>query len=744
MGADINNQEFLKAIFGDEWVGAHVTSFYEDPGAIPEGDRGRCWAGGRAERWHFEDGENHYFTISLFHKTEGGKAARRKALFDACFVIVADDVCEKLPRDRVEMLPEPSYKMLTSAGSEQWGWILEKPCEDRGVVEALLDGLVAKGLAPDGTDPGMRGVTRYVRLPEGTNTKKSRNNFKCELASWTPDKMYSVEELAQVFDIDLTPKEEVVADCVEMPDHPLWGAVTVTGHGADGWVRIDCPNAAAHTGGDASGAAVRILAGGDIQVKCHHGHCAGLTGAKVASLLKIGGEVDRYQRRLAREGAVALAEKLGLHGGDDDEAEVVEKVIDPKRYIFVAERNKFWDCKTRQLISTVGIDNRYLSVYPRKKGKGASEMLLEGLGLEDEADGLCWEPVGWKRPTRSEVLCKVEGRTLINEWTGLSVVPDLGLPDPDMWLAHAEYLLPDAQERAVVLDYLACIVQRIDVKPDYWIVHRGGFGVGKDLFYSALMHGLGDDIARTVHIDKLLDGWGDYIRGLKFAAIEEVDKAQDKKVANAMKVICASGASRYRTLNLKGGAVLRQRDCMGGVLMSNKRHCLAVEEGDRRYFVVDSYMPAKGDAYYKALSDWYRQGGYEQVMGYLGRRDISAFNPHQLPFRTEGLEDLVRGGKYDYEKNMEEMAADRIGIFSRDWFSKMELRTFAKQCQWKCGINGLEESVQNVGYVFVEVQKMIEGKKTKLGRFWVRQELVEGRSISELYDHMLGVMGTQK
>lgn len=27
-----------------------------------------------------------------------------------------------------------------------------------------------------------------------------------------------------------------------------------------------------------------------------------------------------------------------------------------------------------------------------------------------------------------------------------------------------------------------------------------------------------------------------------------------------------------------GGAVVRQRDCLGGVLMSNKRHCLAVEE----------------------------------------------------------------------------------------------------------------------------------------------------------------------
>jgi hypothetical protein len=178
--------------------------------------------------------------------------------------------------------------------------------------------------------------------------------------------------------------------------------------------------------------------------------------------------------------------------------------------------------------------------------------------------------------------------------------------------------------------------------------------------------------------------------------------------------------------------------------MSNKRHCLAVEDGDRRYFVVDSYVTPRGDAYYQELADWYRQGGNEQVMGYLGRRDISAFNPHRLPFRTEGLEDLVRGGKFDYEKNMEEMAADRMGVFAKDWFTKLELRTFAKQCQWKCGINGLEDAVQNVGYEFVQVQKKIDGQVNKLGRFWVRQEVAEGKSISELYDLILGGLGSQK
>ena len=64
----IANRQFLQAIFGDEWSTAHVTSFFDDPGAIDQDRRGICWAGGEAGSWGFEDGENQYFTISLFNK----------------------------------------------------------------------------------------------------------------------------------------------------------------------------------------------------------------------------------------------------------------------------------------------------------------------------------------------------------------------------------------------------------------------------------------------------------------------------------------------------------------------------------------------------------------------------------------------------------------------------------------------------------------------------------------------------
>ena len=177
---NINNETFLEAVFGDEWGQAHVTAFENDPSNIHQEFRAACWSGGYAKNRlaRFSPAENQYFTISLFESDEDGTARRRKSLFDACFVIVADDVAEKIPVEQAKKLPLPSYKMLSSMGSEQWGWILTEAVEDADQVNNLLDGLVAKGLAPDGTDPGMKGVTRYVRLPEGCNTKAKRSRRK--------------------------------------------------------------------------------------------------------------------------------------------------------------------------------------------------------------------------------------------------------------------------------------------------------------------------------------------------------------------------------------------------------------------------------------------------------------------------------------------------------------------------------------------------------------------------------------
>lgn len=293
----VDNETFLRAIFGDAFSQAHVTSFREDPGNIPNGMQGRCWAGGSFGELPLLTDSNQFYTVSLFNKGEDGRSRRRKAEFVACYVIGLDDVREKLPISQVERLPPPSIVLKSSLDSEQWLYLLQVPETSASRVDKLHDGLIASGMAPDSKDPGQKGVTRYLRLPEGVNTKAKRvlaNGGippKCKILQWSPNRKYALEDLAAPFGVDLSGAEldskQVCAKTVS--DHPLLltEAVSVRRECSPGTFDITCPWVAEHTGADDSGTAMFTNLDGSIGFKCHHGNCHDRTGGDLLSYIEV-------------------------------------------------------------------------------------------------------------------------------------------------------------------------------------------------------------------------------------------------------------------------------------------------------------------------------------------------------------------------------------------------------------------------------------------------------------------------
>jgi hypothetical protein len=404
------------------------------------------------------------------------------------------------------------------------------------------------------------------------------------------------------------------------------------------------------------------------------------------------------------------------------------------RYIYLAPENRFFDTETGLLISPAGLDNRHLATFPRVRGKMmCSEALLSTMDKAiSEADGLSWVPCGMRKPDRENLVIDLEGRRMINTWSGFALDPVAG--DVSLWLDHAKYLIPDDREREVVLDYMACIVQRVADKPAFFIGHRGAHRTGKDLFYKPLMQALGFRIARAVEIDNIIQGWGDYVNELKFVVVTEVDKAQDKKVANSMKTIAAPTASGYRVLNMKGKGVVTQLDCMGGVMMSNKRHFIAIEQGDKRYFVVDSWVDPKPESYYKVIDSWYKHdNGYAKVLSYLLKRDISKFNHNQLPYMTAGALEMVQAGKYDYEQDLEEMINDRLPPFHSAWATAKEVKKIVKENGLRCGNNGLDDALRALGWFKFRGQKKVDGEVLSTQTYYTNK-LASDAKAGEAYD----------
>lgn len=291
----LSNSDFIQALFKDDAPFCHVTDFTHDPGNIPTDQHLIAWKGDWFSRYHMTAGSNQYFTISIFNPDEKGTARRRKALFLRTRVIVLDDVKEKLSMDAVSLLPTPSWVLETSLGSEQWGYILTEPCHDRGRVENLLDGLVANGLAPDGKDPGMKGATRYVRLPEGYNTKESKmidgKPFNCRMTEWHPERTTTLEALAAPFhvNLDVVRRESRTDGAADIPDHPLLHIpeiINVKEVRSNGRFDITCPWVDEHTGDDDSGTAIFTNDDGSIGFKCHHGGCAERTAKDLTRFIE--------------------------------------------------------------------------------------------------------------------------------------------------------------------------------------------------------------------------------------------------------------------------------------------------------------------------------------------------------------------------------------------------------------------------------------------------------------------------
>lgn len=313
---NISNVEFLTQVFGPYWQSAHVTAFPDDPLAVSKERRGICWGGGwaRDRLGAFSPEENQYFTVSLFSPFDdpdrGQRAARRKELFLATYVIVVDDVHEKVPAERAQRLPYPSYRLETSPGNEQWGYLLSAPSWSRDEVDNLLDGLISQGLNPDGTDPGMKGVTRYVRLPEGSNTKTKYveqlgHPFKCRMLEWRPDLRYTLADLAKGYGVDLYQRREHAPSremAVADDAHPVLhaashGLIQITGSDGRGKHDIVCPWVHEHSGQDESGTVIFTNKDGSFGFDCKHGHCADRGAKDVVRYVddKWPGFADYYQ-----------------------------------------------------------------------------------------------------------------------------------------------------------------------------------------------------------------------------------------------------------------------------------------------------------------------------------------------------------------------------------------------------------------------------------------------------------------
>lgn len=255
------NPDFLAAVHHTLPEGARpgVASFPGNPNKPPKGAWLTHPAGGK-----LPDEANNYFTLSSYYNDLSGDFKRTKNTFAALSAIFLDDVGTKVDADRVTL--EPSWRIETSPGNFQLGYILSEPLVDAPTADRLMNAVIAAGLC----DKGAGGPTaRLVRLPVGYNGKADPP-FTCRLVAWDPQRRFSVDELVAGFGLELPaagrPKRDrppatpifrpVAGDDVYHPapdSNPVIAALQAKGlykqPQGNGRHDVTCPWLTEHTGG---------------------------------------------------------------------------------------------------------------------------------------------------------------------------------------------------------------------------------------------------------------------------------------------------------------------------------------------------------------------------------------------------------------------------------------------------------------------------------------------------------------
>ena len=593
--------------------------------------------------------------------------------------MVLDDVGDPEKAPNVPPL-EPTWKIETSPGSFQWGYVFsEQPtkAEFSAAIRAIADAGY--------TDPGACNAVRNFRIPGSINLKPGRNNFAAQLREFKPERDFTLEQICAA--LNVTPGE---AEDAYRPirisddgtdDVMVWlsdNGMLLSKPNQEGWAGVICPNSAQHTDGNPEG---RYLPASRAYC-CLHSHCTELDSSVFLQWVADNGgpkHTPGLREELLAAAMESALSKLAPTPEYPDAAAAIVAEVERKelgrvekegwyeRFAYLQDDDAYFDMQERREISRGTFNAIFRHIGCNSiHGKRSKIEAATSFDEHRQAKG-ARSLVGLTYAPGESILCARDGLVYGNRWRDARPVAVAG--DVGPWLAHVERMIPDDRERAHVLDVMAFKVQNPNRKINHAVLHGGAPGAGKDTLWAPFLWAIGGDGLINVSLvrnEELTSQWG-YALETEVMVINELrqSEAKDRRaLENQLKPLIAAPPDML-PINRKGLHPYMALNRLFVLAYSNERVAINLPTEDRRWFVIWSDAGRMSPAESVGLWAWYKSGGMSRVAAWLHHRDVSAFNPGLPPMMTEAKAIMVEAGMSGAESFLVELMRARIGEFSK-------------------------------------------------------------------------------
>jgi hypothetical protein len=615
----------------------------------------------------------------ILDRFKDGKVSAAASYCERVAFMVLDDVGTKSKTPPLE----PTWKMETSPGNYQWGYTFaldDQPL--KGEFSAAIKAIAEAGY----TDGGAINPVRNFRLPGSLNLKPGRDNFKSTLIEFHPEREFSLKQICEA--LDVKPREADTAGLYRVrldddgrDDVLAWiyqrGEIIENANG-EGWFGIVCPNASEHSDGNPTGRYHPL----NRSYCCFHEHCGDWDSRRFLGwVAEQGGPKHEYGLRdelVARtmrqtydkisptEAFPDAAKKL-IAEVERKELARVEKSEWYKRFAYIQEDESFFDMVDRREISrsTFNALFRHISCQSIHNGRRIEASVC----FDENRQAMGARTlVSVTYSAGQDVLVTKDGLVYGNRWRDARP-HEYGTGDVSRWLEHAERMIPNEEEREHIFNMMAFKLQNPNIKINHAVLHGGDEGSGKDTFWAPFIWSVcGPDLRNRglVDNDSISSSWGYHLESeiLIINELKEPDARERRALANKLKPIIAAPPDTL-PINRKGLHPYDMVNRMFVLAFSNDPVPISLASQDRRWFCIWSHADRMNPREAASMWKWYKSGGYQDIAGWLQRRDVSAFNPAAPPMMTEFKMNLIEQGMTIAESFICDMIRSRQGEFAK-------------------------------------------------------------------------------
>ncbi|GEC17539.1 DUF5906 domain-containing protein [Nitrobacter winogradskyi] len=278
-------------------------------------------------------------------------------------------------------------------------------------------------------------------------------------------------------------------------------------------------------------------------------------------------------------------------------------------------------------------------------------------------------------PTRphGELIIDALGRLGINTYKPASI--DARPGDISPFLNHLCAMIPDENDRNIILDYCAHNIKFPGFKIPWAPLIQSTEGIGKNLFKLIMQHGLGENYVHQPKTKELLESgtkFNAWMREKLFIIADEIKTDDKRDLVETLKPIISEERSEIQG---KGADQAMEDNFANWLFFSNHKDAIPISKNGRRYAVFFSALQSlddlirrgMNDSYFKHLFDWIKADGAAYVVYWLQQRAIErGAIPMRAPDTTSKPEALQEG-QNDIAKTIQRMIDDEQNGFRHGW-----------------------------------------------------------------------------